>query len=123
MDLTASKGGSVSNGSNATGTSSNGSKVVDNSNTNSTQVLVLSLEVWQGAIPAPVTKPSRNGVLNGSNKVIVNKDNNISSNGVLNVSPNELVQENKDTNVSGTKNGPVDLTAHENKSVSNGVLN
>ena len=77
MDLTASKGGSVSNGSNATGTSSNGSKVAYNSNTNPTQLLVSFLEVWQGAIPAPAAKLSSNSASNGSNNSI--------SNGPLNV--------------------------------------
>ena len=45
--LGSSKGGPVSNGlSNATGTSLDGSKVAYNSNTNPTQLLVSSLEMW-----------------------------------------------------------------------------
>ena len=40
-----------------------------NGSTNEIQVLVSSLKVWQGTIPAPAAKPSSNTASNGSNKL------------------------------------------------------
>ena len=74
---------------------------------NPTQVVVSSLAMWQGAIPAPGTKPSSNGMEVSETDTLSTK----------------VTDKSKYANASGTKNGPMDLTASENKSVSNVVLN
>ena len=81
--------------------------VLNRGTINPTQVVVSSLAVWQGVIPAPGTKPSSNGM-------------EVSGTDTLST---EVTDKSKDANASGTKNGPVDLTASKNKSFSNVVLN